>query len=387
MAESRYQTTRENGEDGNPYDQRNVADTTFRRRYPGHGLEVDWQVVEEKEESTAEEEYIETGAPDDAPSKQPPLDEGPVPLKPFVDTKYNDDQPKPDYEADHSLVAPRPGDTSVLKSQDKASHGCHDEETAQEVHLQHLLFEGRLDGLESVGRVEGEEDDGRSNATDGQVDVKTPAPAEVIGEDTPQQRTDDTGGSIGRPEQPGKGRPLLGRSTDGDDCVCARGDARPAGARYGPSNDEGGAGGGNPADKTADLEDEDGQKKAEFEWEILVCLAPSTLKCSQGQEEAGAVPADLIERMELLRDARNGGGDDGHVQGDEEDGDDQGQENAYQPQTCGIGHAVVGRGRGLSVELLLGRRQRRGVGVVRPGLGIDGARLGACSIGLCQRWQ
>jgi hypothetical protein len=60
--------------------------------------------------------------------------------------------------------------------------GSHDDEAAKEVHLIDFSLEGGFDRSGCSGALKGDEDYASCQAADGKVDVKAPAPAEVISE-------------------------------------------------------------------------------------------------------------------------------------------------------------------------------------------------------------
>lgn len=65
------------------------------------------------------------------------------------------------------------------------------------------------------------------------------------------------------------------------------------------------------ANKTADFEDEDAQEEDMFHREIFVRFPPYRLCGCQGEEHGRAIPAHILEAVELIGDGRDCCGDDG----------------------------------------------------------------------------
>lgn len=185
-----------------------------------------------------------------------------------------DDEGEADQQADDNGRVPGVGNAAVLHRQDEGHGGAHHQDDTQRVHLSDLLKERRLDRHGVAGRLEEDEDDGRRDTSDGQVDVEAPSPGDVVGEGSAQQRSDDAGKAVGSTDDAGEGGTLLGRRREGNDCVCAGADARGSQPGNGAAGDEGLGVGGGAADDGAELEDEDGENEGDLEREILVCLAP-----------------------------------------------------------------------------------------------------------------
>ena len=107
---------------------------------------------------------------------------------------------------------------------------------------------------------------------------------------------------------------MLWRSGEGDDGEDSARHARAPGAGNGTADNERSAVGGQRADETAELEDEQREEEGALEREVLEGLTPGTLRSGKRQEACGAVPRELIDRVELVRDSGDRGRDDGHVE-------------------------------------------------------------------------
>ena len=75
----------------------------------------------------------------------------------------------------------------------------------------------------------------------------------------------------------------------------------------------------------ANLENEQGHQKGPLQAEEAKTPAKRQLEGTFGEQIRRAVPAHILQRVELVRDARDGGGDDGAVQRDAEQRDEEGE--------------------------------------------------------------
>lgn len=65
------------------------------------------------------------------------------------------------------------------------------------------------------------------------------------------------------------------------------------------------------ANKTTNLKPRDCDQEGQLQREVLVDFSPGRLEGGDGEEEGGAVPADLIEALELVCDPWDGCGHNG----------------------------------------------------------------------------
>ena len=219
---------------------------------------------------------------------------------------------------------------SVVQRKDVADDGAHYENHAHGVHLYELLADGCGPGFGGAGRLEEHQDGERRKAADGQVDVKTPSPTDLVSKCAADQRPHDSRNTISRANDPREHRPCLWTGGESDDGIRAGADTRRAQAGDGPPHDERGAAWGDTADEGAQLEDEDGDEEGELQREELVGLAPCGLEPANGHEEGGAVPGDVVETVELARDFGDCGGDDGQVERYQKDTQHQGDNDEDQ---------------------------------------------------------
>ncbi|KAL2189342.1 hypothetical protein L209DRAFT_112549 [Thermothelomyces heterothallicus CBS 203.75] len=153
-----------------------------------------------------------------------------------------------------------------------------------------------------------------------QVDKEAPPPRDLLGKHAAEQRPQDAGAAE-RPAQGGHARrsPPRGRH-QGDDGEGAGGDAGAAHAADGAVGDQHRAVPRDACDQVAQFEeDKDGAEEGEFEVKVAEHLAPCRLEGRGGEEEGASVPSDVAEAAEDGRDARDGVGDDRHVDGEEKD--------------------------------------------------------------------
>jgi hypothetical protein len=161
-----------------------------------------------------------------------------------------------------------------LDTEEVGNNTAHDQSDTGEIHLTKLLEEGSLlrDGM--LGGLEEEEDDAGRDTSDGKVDVEAPSPADVVGEGTAQEGTDDTGETVGGTDDAGEGRAVLGGSGEGDDGVGSRTETCCAETGDSTAGNEGFGGGGGATDDGAELEDEDGDEEGCLQGEVLVDFTP-----------------------------------------------------------------------------------------------------------------
>lgn len=273
-------------------------------------LEVDRQVVYGSEEATSEDKGKGGGDPVTPLLDQLGADHGPLTLPPLKKTPGGNDQDKPDNEADDSAGVPGVRNTTVLNSKEEADSSRHDESNAWKIHLENLLSESGLlrDGVRRG--LEEEEDEEGSDTANGEVDVEAPPPRNMVGEGTAKKGSNNATEAISGTEDTCESRSLLRRRSEGNDGVTAGTKTRSTNTSNSPTGNESVGGRRGTADHGADLEDEDSHEEGHLEGKIFVDLAPGRLEGSDGHEEGGAVPANLVETLELVRDFRNGSCDD-----------------------------------------------------------------------------
>lgn len=185
-----------------------------------------------------------------------------------------------------------------------------------------------------LGGLEEEEDDAGRDASDGKVDVEAPSPADVVGEGTAQEGTDDTGETVGGTDDAGEGRAVLGGSGESDDGVGSRAETCCAKTGDGTAGNEGFGGGGGATDDGTELEDKDGDEEGCLQGKVLVDFTPfyrsqhawlcrlvglrqltCRLEGADCHEEGGSIPASLVETLEFVCDLGNGSCNNGLIRG------------------------------------------------------------------------
>ena len=217
-----------------------------------------------------------------------------------------------------------------MQREDVADDGAHYENHAHRVHLYELLAYGCGPGLGGAGCLEEHQDDERRKAPDGQVDVKTPSPSDLIRKRPADQRPHDSRNTISRANDPREHRPCLWAGRESDDGIRAGADAGRAQAGDSPSHNERGAAWGDTTNEGAQLEDEDGEEEGDLQRKELVGLAPCGLEPANRHEEGGAVPGDVGNTVEVASDLGDCGSDDGQVERYQKDTQHQGKNDENQ---------------------------------------------------------
>ena len=313
VARLRHNNAAEEDEDAGGDDHGQVMDARLDSVHPLDALEVNREVVEEEEIAAGEEELEDPTRPDRAAFEQPRHQHAVLALERLPDPHGDRQEDGSDQQPDNCAAVPGVGLSAVLEGENKADDGAHGQHDAHGIHLQELLLPAGLDddGGRRGREVEEEEDEDGGNAADGQVDVEAPAPADALGEGAAEQRPDDGRDVVGDAEEAHQRGPLLGRDAEREDGGAARRDAGAAQAGDGAADDQGRGVGRHPAEQAADLEDGHRRDEGRLQGEILVRLAPGRLEPAQAHEVRRAVPGDLVDAVELVRDLGDGGADDG----------------------------------------------------------------------------
>ena len=267
-------TARDDGAKRDGQDDGEVSDAGIGGVDVVDALEVDGQVVDEDEVAASEEESVQGIHPDGLTLHQPRHDHGALSVEELPRGEGDSDQEKADEQADDLAGVPRVSLSTVLQGQDVADDTAHDQCGADRVHLKQLLLQGSIDGLGAAGSTEEEQDDGRRDTSDGEVNVEAPAPGHAVGESTADEGAHDGRNTVRSSDDAGEHRPLLGFGREGDEGVGARSDSGGADTGDGASHDQSGRVGRYTADQATELENEDGDQEAGLQGEVLVDLAP-----------------------------------------------------------------------------------------------------------------
>lgn len=142
------------------------------------------------------------------------------------------------------------------------------------------------------------------------VDVETPSPCELLSEGSSHQRSSNGCNAVhGTNETKERGTPLHAHGMCKND-ECAGEDTRTSHTSNGASDNERHRSWRERTNQGADLEDGKGNEQDPFDVEHGVELSEEELERAGRQEVGGAVPADVVEVVELICDARDGYGDD-----------------------------------------------------------------------------
>ena len=238
------------------------------------GLEVDREVVDRREEATTEDKGAGAHNPVGALAEELGRHHGTGPLVPLPDPPHNHDGDEANYKADDDGRVPGVLHAAVLEGEEVRDTGAHDQGHAEGIHLQDLLLQGGLLGGGMLWSLEEEEDDGGREGADREIDVKAPAPRDVVGEGAADEGPNDGGEAIGGAEDAGEDGSLLGWCGETDDSIGSGAETCGADASNGAAGDEGVSRGGRAADDGADFEYEKGDEGGCLEREVLVGFPP-----------------------------------------------------------------------------------------------------------------
>lgn len=92
----------------------------------------------------------------------------------------------------------------------------------------------------------------------------------------------------------------------------------------------------NTTDQAAQLKNPNSYKETWLQREVFVGLAPSRLKGADSEEEGRTVPTHLVQTVKLVGDARYCRCNDCHVESDEENGEDEGDDDESELKCVGV---------------------------------------------------
>jgi len=164
--------------------------------------------------------------------------------------------------------------TTVLNSQNVRDGKTHHQDDTEGIHLEELLKKRSLDRDGSTGSLEKKEDDGSRDTSNGEVDVETPSPGDVISKGTTQKRADNRSDTVCSTDDTSKCRSLLGGSRESDDSISSSTQTCATNTSDGTASDKGFSVGSGTTDDGAKFEDEDGNNEGCLEREVLVDFTP-----------------------------------------------------------------------------------------------------------------
>jgi hypothetical protein len=267
-------TTTDDSREGNSKNEGKIANTTARGRGIVDRLEVDGNVVDGQEERTGKDEGKSAHDPDGAVLEDAAGDHGSFTLDVTGNSPGDSDSNPTDKKTDDYRRVPSVSLTTVLNSQNVRDGKTHHQDDTEGIHLEELLKKRSLDRDGSTGSLEEQEDDGSRDTSNGEVDVETPSPGDVIGKSTTQERADDRSDTVCCADDTSKGRSLLRRSRETDDSISSSTETCTTNTSDGTASDKGFSIGSGTADDGAKFEDEDGHNEGCLEREVLVDFAP-----------------------------------------------------------------------------------------------------------------
>lgn len=147
----------------------------------------------------------------------------------------------------------------------------------------------------------------------------------MVSERSTQNRSNDAGNAISATNKVSVNSPFLKRHRISADNLCPGENASRAESSNGyPDNKRHRIRCG-AANEGTKLEQGEGGEKTPLHVEVGVEFAEEELECAGGEEVGGIVPAHVVEGLELVSDAGDGGSDDCVVQGDAKDDYTRGQ--------------------------------------------------------------
>ncbi|KAI6773653.1 hypothetical protein HG531_000502 [Fusarium graminearum] len=300
-----------NSGEGDSKNQGEVANTTACGRSIVYRLEVDGNVVDGKEEGASEDEGESAHDPNCAVLEDTDRNHGSLTLHVTGDGPNDRDGDPTNKKTDDNRGVPSVSLATILNSQNVGDGETHHQDDTKGIHLEELLKKRSLNRNGSTRSLEEQKDDGSRDTSDGEVDVETPSPRDVIGS------ANDTS----------KGRSLLGRSRETDDGVGSSTKTCTTDTSDGTTSDQSLSVGSSTTNDRAKLKDENGNEEGCLEREVLVDFTPFWWR-TDGHEEGCTIPTDLVKALELISDLGDGnGGSTYQVKGEEEDSHDQGEDN------------------------------------------------------------
>ena len=147
----------------------------------------------------------------------------------------------------------------------------------------------------------------------------------MFSERSTQKRSNDARNAISATNKARVNSPFLKRYRISADNLCPRENASRAESSNGSPDDKRHRTRCGAANQGPKLEQGEGGEKNPLDVEVGIEFAEEELECAGGEEVGGTVPAHVVEGLEFVSDAGNGGSNDCVVQGDAKDGYTRGQ--------------------------------------------------------------
>lgn len=242
-------------------------------------------------------------------------DDGVLCKLPFVDHEDAYSEHSEDDEADGRGGVPGKRNASELESEEPHEGTADDEQTSRPVNGNESLLHRRL----WVVKLEEEHEDDHANGREGQVDVEAPSPSHLGREDTTKNRPNGRSQRPHHPQDTKVHAPIAHGEEVTDGNVGEHDEAAAADALDGARGDEHAHAVAEGAQQRADPEDDGGGEDDGLAAKDVGDFAPGRDEGGVAEQVRRADPDVALARVELLRNGRDGGGDDGHVQRREEE--------------------------------------------------------------------
>ena len=213
----------------------------------------------------------------------------------------NHQDAKDDKQGNDAAILPGVLGSTPLQRQQETDDGRNEHGCAEQVKRQDLLLQRQmLLGERRLGQLQKQDDEGDSDGPKRQVDVEAPAPADVVGEGSAHEGPGNRGNAVHGAYHTHVYGPLTQRNTPLDNEESAGEDAGGAEAGYGAAEDQADRVGRRTAHQRADFEEQDGEEVDPFDRVKGVELAKDELHGARGEEVGGAVPAHVLDGVELV---------------------------------------------------------------------------------------
>ncbi len=288
---------------------------------PVDHLQVGRQVAGGAEQSDADHQADEAGDVEDGVPEQPQRHEG-FGGEALDDEEEDGRRGRSGAEAEDHARVPGVLRAAPAGQQEQAGGGGGQQQRAEDVQPGP---DGRFREFQRDG------DDGESDQAEGHVDVEAPAPGEVVREVAAEQGPGHGGEAEGGADQAHVPAALPGWHDVGDDRLHADHEAARADALQGAERDELVHGLCPARERGAGDEDDDGELEDALAAEEVAELAVDGQSDRGRQKVGGDRPGHPVQAVQLTDDLRERGGDDHLLQGGQEQGEQEREQDQPHP--------------------------------------------------------
>ena len=275
-------------------------------------MEPNRSIVDEDKHDGGNAEHEQDSRPDAPVEDDVPGDHSGFRGQCFNHYKSDQEDTEDDKQGDDAGITPSICRATPLKGQKHTDDARDNDQVAGKI--QSLDdFQPRMTRCGRLHRLQDEDDDGQCDAADGEVDVETPSPADVGGEGAADKWADDGGHAHQGTDETNVHASFLQRSDGDQEDDGAVGDSGGTNTGNGATDDEGGGVRSSGTESGTDFEDDNVDKIDEFGRAIGVDSTHGHLHGTGRQHKCAAVPADIVQAVEVVGDGWNGGGDDGSI--------------------------------------------------------------------------